>query len=333
MSEPAALSDRLHRFIEEQIPGADASIVDLRPIGLGRSRDNWVFDLIISEPDGTKRREPLILRCDPEGGLVDTDRATEFSVLRALEPSAVPTPAARWLDATGEKLGRPGLVMRRESGACDYRVVNGELPLEVRIDLARQFCDLLAQVHSVDWRQLGLDAILPDPGPEAARAELRRWEDVLRKDQLEAHPELDYALQVLEETAPRAARIVLVHADFKPGNVLLEDNRATSLLDWELAHLGDPLEDLGWVTQPLRAAEHLIAGSWERDDLVAHYESVTKSVVDRDSLSWWMTFSSFKTAVMQVSGLRAFLEGRSAEPYRPTRRVLSTLLDALEEMG
>jgi aminoglycoside phosphotransferase (APT) family kinase protein len=122
---------------------------------------------------------------------------------------------------------------------------------------------------------------------------------------------------------------VLVHADFKPGNILLDGDRITALLDWELAHLGDPLEDLGWVTQPLRTREHLIPGSWEREDLIAHYAAVRSVEVDPAALAWWNAFASFKTAVMQVSGLRAFLDGRSETLYRPHPKVLRALLDAI----
>lgn len=323
------LEERLHALIGDELGVDGVHIVDLHPVGVGRSRDNWVFDLVTRAVDGADTVEPMILRCDPDGGLVDTDRALEFAVLRALEGCALPSPPARWLDATGERLGRPGLIMRRERGTCDYGIVNGPLPVEVRADLARQFCDLLAQVHGVDWRALALDEVLSDPGPEAARMELDRWERVLRADQLEAYPELDLALHELRATAPRSSQTALVHADFKPGNILVEDGRVACLLDWELAHLGDPLEDLGWVTQPLRTREHLITGVWGRDELIARYESVTGTRVDRAALTWWTTFSTLKTAIMQVSGLRAFLEGRSDEPYRPNRRVLSTLLDAL----
>jgi aminoglycoside phosphotransferase (APT) family kinase protein len=156
---------------------------------------------------------------------------------------------------------------------------------------------------------------------------LDRWEIILRRDQLEPLPELEFALVVLRDSAPEPDRTVLVHADFKPGNILLEGDHVSALLDWELAHLGDPLEDLGWVTQPLRAGEHTITGVWEADDLIAHYERASGTVVDRRALRWWHAFSTFKTAVMQVSGLRSFVEGRSDEPYRPTRRVLSTLLE------
>ncbi len=80
------------------------------------------------------------------------------------------------------------------------------------------------------------------------------------------------------------------------------------------------------MTQPLRAGEHLIDGAWTAADLVARYRAATGLAFADAELHWWVVFSTFKTAVMQVSGLRAFVEGRSDEPYRPTRRVLATLL-------
>lgn len=328
--DQTSVAERLQAFLAAQDGGADTTIVDLHRVGVGRSRENWVFDLVGPDADGLPQREPLILRSDPDGGLVDTSRAVEFAVLRALEPSSLPTPRVRWLDATGEQLGSPSLIMRREPGSCDYRVVNGDRPVAARRALATSFCDLLAQVHAVDWRGLGLDDVLDDPGEKAALSELQRWEQVLRHDQLEAHPELDLAIDWLREGARPSRRTVLVHADFKPGNILLEDGKISSLLDWELAHLGDPLEDLGWVTQPLRAGEHLIEGVWSRGDLIARYITATGCDVEQDELQWWVVFSTFKTAVMQISGLLAFVEGRSDEPYRPTRRVLSTLLAAID---
>lgn len=331
MDQKADVGERLRAFLSANTGGSDATIVGLSRIGVGRSRDNWVFDLV-THHDGAEHSEPLILRSDPDGGLVETDRGVEFAVLGALENSGLPTPVARWLDADGRWLAMPSLVMRRLPGDCDYRVLSGtDRSLERRRALAERFCDLLVEVHRTDWRALGIAEIMPDPGEQAARAELDRWEAILRRDQLEEFPELELAIVVLRETAPVSEGTVLVHADYKPGNLLLQGDRVTALLDWELAHLGDPLEDLGWITQPLRAAEHTIAGTWEAEDIIARYARTAEVDVDRRSLAWWVTFSTFKTAVMQVSGLRSFLEGRSDEPYRPTRRVLSTLLESVAE--
>ncbi|GLZ51565.1 phosphotransferase family protein [Actinomycetospora sp. NBRC 106378] len=314
MTPLAALEAFLH---------APGRVVDVRRTGVGRSRQNWLFDL--RHDDGS--REPLILRSDPDGGLVETDRALEFALLGALVDADLPTPPPHSLDADGTAFGSPSLMMGRLPGTCDYRVLTGDRPEAERVAIAVALCELLARVHATDWKALGLGELFTDPGEQAARHELDRWEGILRRDRLAAHPELELALVALRERAPRSRRTVLVHADFKPGNVLLRGVEITALLDWELAHLGDPLEDLGWVTQPLRAGEHAIPGRWEAADLIGHYEEVTGEPVDREALRWWVTFSTFKTAVMQVSGLRAFLEGRSDEPYRPHRRVLGSLLD------
>ncbi len=325
VGEAEEVRERLRGFLAAQPDAGGGRITRLTRAGSGRSRDNWLFDLTT---DG--ETEPLILRTDPDGGLIDTDRAVEFAVLRGLQSSGLPIPVARWLDADGRALGRPSLIMRRLPGVCDYRVLrNPARSLNERVGLARAFCELLAAVHAVDWRSLGLGATLTDPGPHAARTELDHWAAVLAQDQLEPWPELEYAIAVLRERAPSSTRTVLVHADYKPGNILLEGNRVSALLDWELAHLGDPLEDLGWVTQPLRAGEHTIDDAWRPTDLVAHYECVTGTTVDRDSLAWWAAFSALKTAVMQVSGLRAFVNESAEEPYRPTRRVLATVLDSV----
>ena len=135
----------------------------LQRASLGRSRENWLFDALWDD-DRADSPELLIVRRDPEGGLVDTDRALEFRILRALEDSDLPTPRVRWLDEIGQWLGRPSLIMRRAAGESDYYVLNGDRPLNERLALAHRFCDLLAAVHLVPWAELGLGAILSDPG-------------------------------------------------------------------------------------------------------------------------------------------------------------------------
>jgi aminoglycoside phosphotransferase (APT) family kinase protein len=322
---------RLQAFFAEQLASASPRITNLVKTSIGRSRENWSFDLVRRDQDtGGELREPLMLRRDPEGGLVETERSREFAILRALEGASVPAPPARWLDAEGKWFGRPSLIMRREPGECDYYVLNGSRPLGERLALARQFCDLLAQVHLVDWRSTQLADIFEDPGERAAVAELDQWEATLRSDQPEPYPELELVLQWLRASPPRAQATVLVHGDFKPGNILLEGTRIVALLDWELAHLGDPMEDLGWVTQPLRRREHIIPGEWEDAQIFDRYQRATGFTVDEAHVRWWNVFATFRTAVMQVSGLRSFLEGRSEEPYRPTARVLRTLLESVD---
>ncbi len=321
---------QLQAFLVDELgPDADVQVNQLTRVTTGRSRENWLFEAEWTDPEGDRISEELIIRRDPEGGLLETERSVEFAVLQALETTPVPAPRVRWLDPDGSRLGRPSLVMVREPGECDYYLLGDDhRPIDGRRDLARRLCELLAEVHRVDWRTVGLDQTLDDPGPDAAAAAVDHWEAILRRDQLEPYPELELAARWLRANAPRSPGTVLVHGDFKVGNVLLDpDDQIIALLDWELAHLGDPHEDLGWVTQPLRTREHYVPGAWERAELLGHYESVTGVPVDRHAVHWWNAMSCYKTAVMQASGLRSFTEGRSAELYLPTAAVLGTLLD------
>ncbi len=330
---PADVADaevlaKLEQFVRDRL-GADATVEGFSRVSTGRSRQNWLFEAVWNS-NGEVCREQLIARRDPLGGLLETDRAAEFAVLRALEAAPVPTPQARWLDGTGEELGRPCLVMVRMHGSCDYYALNGPALLDERVDLARRLCSLLADVHKVDWQAIGMGVQLTDPGPMASLVALEEWERVLQRDQVEPYPELALGALWLRAHASRSPKTVLVHGDFKVGNVLLDaDGHIVGLLDWELAHLGDPHEDLGWVTQPLRTKEHYIKGSWEREELLAHYEIASGQPVDRDAVQWWNVFAAYKTAVMQASGLRAFREGKSDEHYRPTAPVLNAVLHAV----
>ncbi|MDA3039565.1 MAG: phosphotransferase [Actinomycetota bacterium] len=91
-------------------------------VAVGRSRENWIFDAAWSSGSDSGTVQPLIVRRDPLGGLLETSRSDEFAVLRALEATAVPAPTARWLDADGAYLGRPSLVMVREPGSGGHQL-------------------------------------------------------------------------------------------------------------------------------------------------------------------------------------------------------------------
>jgi len=300
---------RLERFIKARVPAA----AGLRLDGLARtpgglSRENWVFRASWHDSAGTHDL-PLIMRRDPAGGLLVTARSQEFAVLKALESTPVAAPPALWMDEDGSALGRPSLIMRRVEGECDWFVLNSGRPEAVRLALAHGFLELLVQIQEVDWQGVGLGTVLNDPGLDAAGAELDRWEAELRRVALEPVPELEIVLRWLRERARPARRTVLVHGDFKPGNALVDNERISAMLDWETAHLGDPLEDLGWITNPVRAKEHQIAGHWERADIVAAYSAATGHSVGEEELTWWNIFSCWKLAIIVLTGVRAFVDG------------------------
>ncbi len=296
-------------LILDAIPTArDIVFTGLERAAGGLSRENWSVDATWNDATGAQAHRLMLMR-DASGTLLATNRAREFAVLKALEGTNVPAPKAHWVDVDGRRLGAPSLVMDRMPGTCDYLVLNGAQPLEARLALAHAFLGLMASIHEVDWRGRGLGPVLGTPHTSPSQVELANWEAEYRRVQLEAHPELDLALAWMRRHAPQAEAVVLVHGDFKPGNALVADGQISAKLDWETAHLGDPLEDLGWVTNPVRRREHQIEGAWERDHIVAAYRERTGRKVDEAALNWWNVFSIWKLAVIQLTAVAEFVAG------------------------
>jgi aminoglycoside phosphotransferase (APT) family kinase protein len=318
----------LHSWLAGELGDDGLRIEGLHRTSAGFSRENWVFDATWTE-SGHSRRGAFIARRDPLGSVLETDRRVEGAVLRALESTAIPAPTVRWLDATGEHLGRPAVVMDLETGTCDGWVLNGSRPLDVRVALAHELYDLLADIHLIDWRALGLDRVLEDPGEHAALAAVDHWEGELRRIQLEAEPELEIALVWLRDHAPTSPVTTLVHGDFKPGNVLLQGDRVSCVLDWETVHLGDPLEDVGWVTNPLRQGEHRIPEHWEPSDLVARWSARTGLAADPDAIRWWNVLANVKLSIIVLTGTHAFVDGRLDRIYQQPVMIYRLILDAI----
>lgn len=281
----------------------------------GLSRENWSFDATWTDENGPQSHRLMLLR-DAAGSLLNTGRAREFAVLKALEHSSVPAPKAYWVDPEGRFLGAPSVVMERVPGVCDYMVLNGGQPVEARLALARGFTQVMADIHAVDWKAHGLGDSLGVPDGVPSHLELDHWEAELHAAQLEPQPELDYVLKWLRRNAPEAEEIVLVHGDFKPGNALIDKGRITAKLDWETAHLGDPLEDLGWVTNPVRKREHQIPGHWEARDIVETYRALTGRKVREADLLWWNVFSCWKLCAIQLTAVAEFVAGKYSRVFQ-----------------
>jgi len=324
------VAQRLHRFVASQLPAdCGLQLTPVRRMSVGLSRENWVFDA--AWLDGSVPvEERLILRRDPEGSVLSTERHVEVAVLRALERTAIPAPRVRWFDELGTELGRPSVVMFREEGVCEYFCLTSDIrPLDVRIALAHEFVDTLAAIATIDWRGLGLDAVLPDPGRHGAVAALDHWEGELRRVLREPLPEMEIVLAWLRNRAPEAQAAVLVHGDFKPGNALVRGDHLALVLDWETAHLGDPLEDLGWITNPVRQREHQIPDVWERTQIVARWSERTGYDVDPAALLWWNVLANFKLAVIGLTGVAEFIDLHMDRPYNAPLSLCRIMYDLM----
>jgi aminoglycoside phosphotransferase (APT) family kinase protein len=126
----------------------------------------------------------------------------------------------------------------------------------------------------------------------------------------------------------------LVHGDFRLGNLIVGPDRIEAVLDWELVHLGDPLEDLGWLcARPWRfRGPGPVGGMGEYDDLLAAYERESGTAVDGEELRWWEVFATLRWGVICLLQAARHLSGseRSVELAAIGRRVAETELDLLD---
>lgn len=298
-------------------------------LGGGSSQENWSFDaLVSSEPQAGWK--PLLLRREPARGVVDTDRRVEFDLLRVLGRTDLPVATVHAYDS-GKLLGRPSMVVDRLGGRAHRAALKDADPLNLgettRLQIARALPVLLAGIHTVDVKGLGLDAILPGLSEDPARRELDHWVGQLDKVELEPHPALRVVIGWLRRHLPAPPeRISLVHGDFRPANMLIEGNQLSAILDWELAHLGDAHDDLGWYTCSLYRGEHFLDGRWNVDQFLQVWSAATGLTLDPARLHFWQVMSIFRLAVIALTGIRAFCEGETDRPAAPAYRVIQAAL-------
>lgn len=291
-------------------------------LGGGSSQENWAFDAMIDGPHGPIRL-PLLMRREPESGVVDTPRDVEFALLRQLGQTDLPVARVYALD-DGRRLGRSGMVVDRLPGRAHRGVLRDTDPLAIgepaRLDVAERLAVLLARVHCLDVDEAGLSQVLTAPA-DPARAELDHWIAELDRVELEPHPGLREVIAWLADHLPSPVPCRLVHGDFRPANVLVDGGRVTALLDWELAHLGDPHDDLGWYTCSVYRREHFLEGRWELHDFLARWSAESGMEVEPERLHFWQVMSTFRLAVIALTGVRAFCDGAADRPAGPTDRV------------
>lgn len=310
-------AEQVAAYLQHKMPNArDIQVSQLFRISGGASRETWSCDATWREGDTSVERG-LILRRDPEASLLETERYVEFRVYEALQDSGVPVPEVFWLEDDPQWLERSFFVMGRLPGeASPQRLLATNFDGKAD-DVAQQKVDILARIHALDWQAKGLEFLgVPDGNAACAAKEIDRWESIMREQALEPQPALELGIAWLRAHQPVAQKIALVHADYRTGNFLVDQGRITGVLDWEMVHLGDPLEDVAWVC--LRswrwAGDARMGGLFSRDDFYRRYAGASGLAIDRDAVRFWEVLGNLKLAVIFLTGARSFIEGRSKDP-------------------
>jgi aminoglycoside phosphotransferase (APT) family kinase protein len=307
--------EQVAAYLEHKMPAArEIEVAQLARIPGGASRETWSFDATWREGKARAGRG-FILRRDPEASLLETERYVEFRVYQALQGTSVPAPEVLWLETDPRWLERPFFVMGRLPGEASPQALLASGFHGHAEAIAQQNVEILARIHNLDWQALGLD-FLGVPAPDGcAQQEIERWERIMRQQALEPQPVLELAVAWLRAHQPAAQRVTLVHADYRTGNFLVDGDRITGVLDWEMVHLGDPLEDVAWVC--LRswrwAGDARVGGLLPRDEFYRRYEAASGLSVDEASVRFWEVLGNLKLAVIFLTGARSFAEGRSKD--------------------
>lgn len=310
-----AMEDKIRDYLKYRMPQAeDLCITGFEKMFGGSSRESISFEAQWTEK-GRKIAKKFIIRRDPIASLLETDRTLEFMVIRSLEPTPVPVPKVYWLEQDEKWLERPFVVMEKIPGLPNPSrtgLFTPENPA-LREKISKQWVQILAHIHTVDWKGLGLSALgVPETGTDAARREIEKWERVINKDKLEPQPILTEALLWLKNNKPGTERITLVHGDFKQDNFLFENEKITAFLDWEMSHLGDPMEDLGWACQALyRQDTPLICGLLPREEFYRLYEELSGIKVDKRSVFFYEVFANVKMAAICLTGARSLSDEKT----------------------
>ena len=276
-------------------PAARCTAISRAPSG--NSQETW-FVVV----DGIDEPRTLVLRRSAAGGTLEwSDRGVEVGVLRAVHAAGLPVPLVRWWEPDGGTLERAYLVMDRSDGSNpDLRNAT------VRTTLASGLGRLIAELHQRVAPSDALDDV--PPTVDATRAQLDFWTDRARASTVA--PAIVPALcGWLAANLPDDGNdAVLLWGDPGPHNVLTDARgEITALLDWELAHSGHPLFDLG-------AARWSCLGHLDRDRLTSSYEAQIGSSVDRRALAWFEVLACVSRSIMLFDGVEAVLLGRANDP-------------------
>ena len=316
-----ALETQLAAYIATRLPGArDVAVSALARISGGASRETYRFRLRYRDAEGRDVEQALILRRDPPSSLIDTQRRTEFAAYGAFQGSAVPVPRMLWLEEDAAHLGHPFFVAEEIAGfEASPMLLHTPPYLASHARLAERKWSILGEIAKADPARLDLMDAFEAVAPEDCwRRELDYWEGVIDADELAPQPIIRAAIRWLRaHPPPPAQKISVVHGDYRTGNFLYDPaGEIHGILDWEMAHLGDPLEDLGWSLNRIWcwAKDERRGGLASRDTAIAIWERASGLTADPAALHWWELFNTVKGQGIWVSSAKAWSEGENRDP-------------------
>jgi aminoglycoside phosphotransferase (APT) family kinase protein len=323
--DEAHVAAGLQRLVEVIAPGF-SNIEGVQRLSGGASQQTWAFEI-----SGNAGSVPLILRRAAAGAgeraKMTAGLEVEARLIAAAKTAGVPVPGIRHVLRPEDGLGH-GFVMERLQGeTLGRRIVRDARFAAARRVLARQCGEALARIHAMPTTDL--PKTLRRGGPSA---ELQYQMD-LHRSHGTTRPVFEIAFQWLRKQCPSDVTPALVHGDFRNGNLMVGEGGLVGVLDWELAHLGDPMEDLGWLcvnAWRFGALDKPVGGFGTREDLFEGY-AAAGGKVDAQRVHYWEVLGTLKWGIVCESMANAWLAGheRDVEKAAIGRRASESEIDLL----
>ena len=298
--------------------GDGVVVENLRALTGGASRTTWAFDAL------SDARRALILRTGPPDD-VHVGMELEARVQQRAAAAGAPVPHILAADNSAAALGNPYLICDAIGGETIVRRIHRALDDTGRARLLQQCAQALAAIHRADPDGIGL----------SPSDQLTAWRD--RLDEMgDTTATFEWAFRWLEAHRPPPSPQVLVHGDFRMGNLIVDGSGLAAVLDWELVHTGEVYEDLAWFcirAWRFGAPETTGAGGLGGvENFLSAYEAAAGITLDRDVFRWWLTVATLRWGVICRFQAERHLSGQnpSVELAAVGRRVSETEWDVLD---
>ncbi len=322
--EPEAFSDRIESACRKR-HGAEARIRAAKPLSAGASAATWQFEL---EVDGETWPMIAQLFTGEQQFAAALDKRTQGEVQQRAWEAGIPTPRVDFILDPADDLGE-GFVSEFTAGeTLGHRIARDERFAAARRRMTRQCGEILANIHRIDTATL---PPLPQSSPAAMVQDLLEIHDAFGQ----RIPTFELAFRWLADRAGHGVAATLVHGDFRNGNLIVDESGIARVLDWEMAHLGDPLEDLGWLCMNawrFGVIDKPVGGFGDRQTLYGEYERASGHPVDPERVRFWEVFGALKWGLVCQWFAQQFASGevRSIERAAIGRRVSEVEIDLLD---
>ncbi len=322
------METRLVELLAQYFPEAEhIEITGFEPIPGGYSRETYRFDAHVRTAAGTEEH-PLILRKDPPEAiaLLQTSREIEHDLIEALRlHTDIPISRSLGHEMHRERFGEAAMVIQRMHGNSQTSDLFHDGPdTHQADDVMRHLCEVLVELHGVDISTIDPHGRLADPRDEGVDAS--SWDnymDTTIEYYIRSFPTINYDPSVmpvldlfltLRREKPRPLPLVLVHGDFNPANFLYEGGKVTALIDWENARVGDPREDLGWMTtMDILSNSNVMAHPVDEGGFLAYYNKLTGLEITQDEIDYFTLFGTGNIAVPVQAAIKRRIDGESVE--------------------